>query len=150
MQPSENTEIITKHLGPQDVNNLANFWDHIYPISVLKQYCHDTIPSDPGTYTYGVYYKGQLASVMTATFCEVFPCKDSPHGRICHISGAHTLSTYRHKGFASLLLQLIEHDARMYFHADYLCCDSIADALYTKAGFIPTVNETRLWKPLND
>ena len=35
------------------------------------------------------------------------------------------------------------------FHADYMCCDSTMNVLYTKFGFEHTPeDETRLWKKL--
>jgi Acetyltransferase (GNAT) family. len=53
----------------------------------------------------------------------------------------------RHKGLATTLLEAIESDARDYFHADYLCCDSIADKFYKKNGY-RLAQESRLWKKI--
>lgn len=109
-------------------------------------YCRDRDPADAGVQTYGVFADDRLVSVMTATFCVVFPCEDSPRGRIVHISGAFTLPAYRNRGFAFDLLKLIEGQAKRY-GADYMCCDSTADGLYRSFGFAPAPeNETRMWK----
>ena len=90
-----------------------------------------------------------LVSVMTATFCMVFPCGDSPSGRIVHISGAYTLPAYRHRHHATALLTKIQAEAVL-FGADYLCCDSTADGLYLRFGMEPTAaHETRMWKKLS-
>lgn len=114
--------------------------------ALASLYCGDRAPSAAGVQTYGAYADDRLVSVMTATFCFVFPCEDSPSGRIVHISGAYTHPAHRRKGFASDLLTLIEEDAKA-FGADYLCCDSIADSLYLRFGFKPTDDsETRMWK----
>lgn len=113
---------------------------------VAKIYCSGKAPTDEGVQTYGVFVNNKLVSVMTATFCVVFPCKDSPSGKIVHISGAYTLPEYRHKHYASNLLMMIEMDA-VTFGADYICCDSTADGLYLSNEFEPTSeNETRMWK----
>jgi GNAT superfamily N-acetyltransferase len=108
-----------------------------------KIYCNgDTVQ------TYGIYNDDELVSIMTATFCRVFPSKDSPTGKIVQISGAYTRPLYRHKGYAKKLLESIEEIAICYGY-DYICCDSIADDLYIKNGFIHAPeNESRLWKPL--
>ena len=116
--------------------------------ALASLYCGDRAPSSAGAQIYGVYAKGQLISVMTATFCFVFPCEDSPSGRIVHISGAYTHPAHRHKGYALDLLTMIEEDAKG-FGADYLCCDSVADGLYLRFGFKPTDDsETRMWKTI--
>ena len=114
-----------------------------------RLYCSGIPPAAPCTQTYGIYDRNEmLAAVMTATFCFVFPHHDSPKGRIVHISGAFTRADRRNCNYASALLNAIEEDARRYFNADYLCCDSTADRLYVSHGFIRTHGETRLWKPL--
>lgn len=111
-------------------------------------YCTAKDPVPEGVQTYGVFADSRLVSVMTATFCRVFPHKDSPKGRIVHISGAFTLPEYRHRHYASDLLKMIEEDAAG-FDADYICCDSTADGLYLSFGFEPAPeNETRLWKSI--
>ena len=91
--------------------------------------------------------KSELVSIMTATYSIVFPHRDGT--RMVHVSGAYTKDNFRHQGYASTLLKAIERDARDYFHADYICCDSTANRLYKKNGFqeAPT-DETRLWKQL--
>lgn len=113
-------------------------------------YCRDREPGEQGVSTYGIFYGGLLVSVMTATFCTVFPCDDSPSGRIVHISGAYTLPEYRGRGYATRLLERIEDDAAL-FGADYLCCDSTADGLYLRFGFRSApAGETRMWKTIGD
>lgn len=119
-----------------------------YPLTeaAAARYCRGRNPADEGVQTYGVFDGNRLVGVMTATFCLVFPCKDSPTGRIVHISGAFTLSAYRHRHYASGLLTMIQNDAAR-FGADYICCDSTADGLYLSNGFEPTSeDETRMWK----
>ena len=123
-----------------------------YPMTqaLAEIYCRGKDPSEEGVQTYGVYEDNRLVSVMTATFCAVFPCKDSPTVRIVHISGAYTLPAYRHRRYATQLLAAIEKDA-VRFGADYLCCDSTADGLYQSFGMTPTdESETRMWKSLSD
>ena len=111
-------------------------------------YCRDKSPSLEGAQTYGIFADNMLVSVMTATFCMVFPFGDSPSGRIVHISGAYTLPAYRHRHHATALLTKIQSEAVL-FGADYLCCDSTADGLYLRFGMEPTdENETRMWKIL--
>ena len=113
-------------------------------------YCGIKAPEDEGVQTYGAFEDNKPVSVMTATFCRVFPHKDSPKGRIVHISGAYTLPEYRHRGCATALLRMIESDAAA-FGADYICCDSTADGLYGSYGFEPAPeNETRMWKRVSD
>lgn len=114
--------------------------------SLAADCCRGKAPADEGLRTYGAFVNGRLVSVMSATFCRVFPCADSPGGRIVHISGAYTERPSRGCGCASALLGMIEADAAI-FGADYLCCDSIADGFYLRAGFVPAPeNETRMWK----
>ena len=111
-----------------------------------KVYCRGKEPVNERVQTYGAFADGRLVGVMTATFCTVFPCEDSPRGRIVHISGAFTLPAFRHRRLATALLELIEADAEV-FGADYLCCDSTADGLYRSFGFQPAPeHETRMWK----
>ena len=141
-------------LDNRSVADLAAFsktegFPYILNEDTARLYCKGTAPIRPGVQTYGIYDEsGMLAAVMTATFCLVFPHSDSPHGRIVHISGAFTRADCRNCHYASALLNAIEEDARRYFNADYLCCDSTADRLYISCGFSGTHGETRLWKPL--
>lgn len=53
-----------------------------YPITedVARIYCQGRDATAPGVQTYGVFEDDKLVSVMTATFCVVFPCEDSPSG----------------------------------------------------------------------
>lgn len=122
-----------------------------YPLNelvdrALKPYLKGLAPSFSMSQMYGIYENGKLVSIMTASFMEIFPHKDSPNGRICHISGAFTHPKYRLKGYASKLLSAIEKDAKI-FGADYLCLDSSCDKLYLKLGFNYS-NESRLWKKI--
>ena len=117
---------------------------------LAELYCCGKPPADEGVQTYGVCEDNEPVSVMTATFCRVFPHKDSPGGRIVHISGAFTLPERRHRGCAAGLLRMIESDAAA-FGADYICCDSTADGLYRSRGFEPAPeDETRMWKHVSD
>ena len=117
--------------------------------AAARLYLRGRGPADEGVQTYGVFADNRLVSVMTATFCTVFPCEDSPSGRIVHISGAYTHPAYRHRHFATDLLTAIQADAARY-GADYLCCDSTADGLYLRFGFRPTdEKETRMWKVIS-
>ena len=135
-----------------DLAQLSGAQGFPYPIAEdsARVYCRNRGASDPGVQTYGVFEEGKLVSVMTATFCVVFPCDDSPSGRIAHISGAYTLPAFRHRHYAAELLTAIQADA-VAFGADYLCCDSTADGLYRSFGMYPTSDdETRMWKKLNE
>ena len=120
--------------------------DFPYPIDkeTALTYC-----SGGTVQTYGIRYGTDLISVMTATFCMVFPSKDSPSGKIVQISGAYTRPDFRGKGYATKLLERIEQNA-IAFGADYLCLDSTADELYLKNGFVAAPDsESRLWKRLS-
>lgn len=145
---------IIKRLDKNDISALLDICAADgFPCRLTEEtaeiYCRGTAPFDEGALTYGVFADDKLVSVMTATFCVVFPHRDSPKGRIVHISGAYTLPAYRHKGYASDLLERIEADAAEY-HADYICCDSTADGLYQSHGFVPApANETRMWKTIS-
>ena len=109
-------------------------------------YCRDREPEAQGVSTYGVFCGEVLVSVMTATFCAVFPCDDSPSGRSVHISGAYTLPGFRGRGYAIVLRERIQDDSAA-FGADYICCDSTADGLYLRFGFKSApAGETRMWK----
>ena len=117
-------------------------------VEAAKVYCSGVRVESQCVQTYGIYEGERLVSVMTATYAYVFPHEDSPGGKICHISGAFTADGFRHKGYATLLLDAIERDAAGWC-ADYLCCDSNADGFYKNSGFIGAPeNESRLWKPL--
>ena len=124
-----------------------------YPLTeeTAREICGGGHPSAPCTQVYGAYANGngksELVAIMTATYSIVFPHKDG--SRMCHVSGAYTREDMRHQGYASALMRAIERDAAECFHADYLCCDSTADALYRHMGFVPAPeDETRLWKKL--
>ena len=112
----------------------------------LKPYLKGFAPSFSMSQMYGIYENGKLVSIMTVSFMEIFPHKDSPNGRVCHISGAFTHPEYRLRGYASKLLSSIEKDA-IIFGADYLCLDSSCDELYLKLGFDYS-SESRLWKKI--
>ena len=119
-----------------------------YPLTeeVAKEFCRGEDPIRPCTMVYGIEREdGALAAMLTATYSLVFPHVDGY--RMVHISGAYTREDMRHRGFVSVLLSAIEEDAKTYFKAHYLCCDSTAPELYEKAGFLPS-SETRMWKVL--
>ena len=140
-----------QRLSKKDINNLVQFCKDVFPISpdFAERCCVSSPPIAPCIRTYGIFQNEILVAMMTATYLFVMPCEDSPNGRIVHISGAYTKPEYRNLGYASELLGCIEYDAKNFFGADYLCCDSIANALYINNGFIFTSNdETRLWKKL--
>ena len=109
--------------------------------------CSGENPVSSCTQVYGCYENNELVAIMTATYSIVFPHEDGT--RMVHISGAYTKFEYRNLGFATMLLRAIERDAIDCFHADYLCCDSTANELYIKSGFVKAPSdETRLWKQL--
>lgn len=140
------------HHHIQDLAAISRAEGFPYPMTedVARVYCQSRNTSDPGVQTYGIFEDDKLVSVMTATFCRVFVCEDSPSGRIVHISGAYTLPAYRHRHYATELLTAIEADA-MAYGADYLCCDSTADGLYLRFGMQPTSDdETRMWKIISN
>ena len=118
-----------------------------YPVTIgiAIEICKGTEPVEPCTQVYGIYNRRrELVSVMTATYALVFP--ESTGTRIVQISGAYTKEEFRHRGFATSLINAIRSDAIEHFHADYLCCDSTADSLYRKTGFVPApADETRMW-----
>ena len=135
----------------QDLVAISKAQGFPYPITedVARVYCRNRDTTEIGVQTYGIFEENKLVSVMTATFCVVFPCEDSPSGRIAHISGAYTLPDHRHRHYATELLTAIEADAEA-FGADYLCCDSTADGLYLCFGMQPTSDdETRMWKRIS-
>jgi len=133
-----------------DLLELSKQEDFPYELSIdeAKKYCSSENIKEQTTQTYGAYYRGTiLVSVMTASYVRVFPHKDSPSGKIVHISGAYTHPNYRCMGYATTLVKAIEKDAKE-FGADYICLDSTADKFWTKNEFIKS-NESRLWKPFN-
>ncbi len=145
--------MINLRLDKNNINELLNFTNGIYPLTndIAEQICWGTHPIAPCTQVYGAFHnengKSELASIMTATYCIVFPHKDGT--RMVHISGAYTKDEFRHQGYASALLKAIERDAKDYFYADYICCDSTANELYKRHGFsIAPDKETRLWKQI--
>lgn len=136
-------------LNKDNIELLLNFTDGIYPLTreIANNICIGTDPVSTCTQVYGIINKetNELVSIMTATYMIVFPHEDGT--RVVHISGAYTKDNYRHQGHASTLLKAIENDAKNYFRADYLCCDSKANKLYESNGFSVST-ETRLWKQL--
>ena len=114
-------------------------------MDIATVWCNGENPVNDTIQAYGIYKDGILTSIMCATFCYMLPTKNSPKGRMCHVSGGFTSPEYRHKGLATTLLKNIENDAKDYFDADYICCDSLADELYIKNGYIYS-DEGRLYK----
>ena len=143
--------MINLRLDENNIDELLDFCEGKYPLTreVAHDICVGTHPVSPCTQVYGAFCnengKSELVAIMTATYCIVFPHRDGT--RIVHVSGAYTKDNFRHQGYASALLRAIEKDARTYFHADYICCDSVADSLYEKHGF-QRASVTRLWKQL--
>ena len=143
--------MINLRLDENSIDDLLNLVKDKYPLTedIAKDICKGTNPVDACTQVYGCYNVGvELVAIMTATYFTVFPHEDGT--RVVHISGAYTREDMRGNDLASILIQAIEDDARKYFHADYLCCDSVADELYLSMGFEPAPScENRLWKRLS-
>ena len=140
--------MINFRLDENSVDDLLALTKGEFPITREEALaiCSSVHPTMPCTRVYGCYHNGtELVASMTATYSIVFPHADG--SRIVHISGASTRPDMRHKGLATTLLEAIESDARDYFHADYLCCDSIADKFYEKNGY-RLAQESRLWKKI--
>ena len=146
--------MINYRLDKNAVDELLRLTEGIYPLTkqIAEQICDGSHPLSPRTQVYGAFdnsngTKSELVSIMTATYCIYFPHKDGT--KAVHISGAYTREDMRGNGYASDLLKAIESDARTYFLADYMCCDSTEDGLYENMGFIKASHsENRLWKPL--
>ena len=111
---------------------------------MLKDYCKGEDPVKMCVQTYGVYDEEQLIAVMTASYLNVFYHPDSPHGKSVQISGAYVLPERRKQGFGTLLLKKITEEAKEFFKADYLCCDTITPAFFSKKGF-KINSEDRMW-----
>lgn len=150
--------MINQRLDENCVDDLIqfseDFADQGFPYrlteSVAARYCSGANPTDPTAQTYGIYFDGEkLVAVMTATFCFVFPHKDNPSGRIVHISGVYTCPEFRSLGCATRLLESVARDAKQYFDADYLCCDSTLPAFFKKHGFYDS-NDERLWMEIKE
>lgn len=146
--------MINLRLDENNVDELLDFVKDKYPLTkeVAYNICIGTQPVYPCTQVYGAFCneddKSELVAIMTATYCIVFPHKDGT--RMVHLSGAYTKDNFRHQGYASALLKAIERDAREYFRADYICCDSKANQLFEKNGFQEAPSdETRVWKRLS-
>ena len=146
--------MINLRLDENNIDELLELVKGKYPLTkeLAHNICIGSHPINPCTQVYGAFStkngKSELVSIMTATYSIVFPHKDGT--RIVHVSGAYTKDNFRHLGYASTLLKAIEEDARNYFHADYICCDSTVDELYKKNGFQETpTDESRLWKQLS-
>ena len=146
--------MINLRLNENNIEELLGFCEGKYLLSkeVARNICIGAHPVNPCTQVYGAFFNengiSELSAIMTATYSIVFPHRDG--SRMVHVSGAYTKDDFRHQGYASALLKAIERDAKDYFHADYICCDSTANRLYKKNGFheAPT-DETRLWKQLS-
>jgi len=146
--------MINLRLDENNIDELLDFCKGKLPLTkeVAHDICMGVHPFNPCTQVYGVFYnenrKSKLVAIMTATYSIVFPHRDGT--RMAHVSGAYTRDNFRHQGYASTLLKAIEKDARDYFHADYICCDSTANKLYKANGFQEAPDdETRLWKQLS-
>ena len=143
--------MIILRLDENNIEELLDFCKGKYLLTkeVARNICIGTHPVNPCTQVYGAFFnengKNELVAIMTATYSIVFPHRDGT--RIVQISGAYTKDIFRHQGYASALLRAIERDARDYFYADYICCDSTVNNLYKKNGF-QEAHETRLWKQL--
>lgn len=138
--------IVKKITNVADLKNFCLEFNLHLPNELALEYCRSK-EKFPSVITYGIYENDKLISIMTVTFYYVFFHNDSKNGRIGHISGAYTLPKYRHNGYATTLLKFIIDKANEY-NVDYLCCDSKADDLYYKQGFILSDDSSRLWLPL--
>ena len=146
--------MINLRLDENNIDELLELVKDKYPLTeeLARSICIGAHPINPCTQVYGAFSnengKSELVSIMSATYCIVFPHRDGT--RIVHISGVYTKDNFRHPGHASTLLKAIEEDAKTYFQADYICCDSTVDELYKKNGFQEApADESRLWKPLS-
>lgn len=138
---------ISNRLTKSCINDLIDLVKDERPLTkdIANVICIGENPDKPCTQVYGIYNNNKLISIMTATYSIVFPHMDGT--KVVQISGAYTHPDYRHKGYATKLLKIIEKDAKKYFKADYICLDSEADELYTKNGYIKS-KDSRLWKKL--
>lgn len=138
---------ISNRLTKSCINDLIDLVKYEKPLTkdIANAICIGENPDKPCTQVYGIYNSNKLISIMTATYSIVFPHIDGT--KVVQISGAYTHPDYRHKGYATKLLKIIEKDAKKYFKADYICLDSEADELYTKNGYIKS-KDSRLWKKL--
>ena len=141
--------IKTVRLKPENIPDLLEFtrqdgFPYAVDEEMVKDYCTGKDPTDMCVQTYGVYDDEQLIATMTASFIKVFYHPDSPKGRTVHISGAFTRPERRRQGFGTMLLEKIRADAKEYFHADYLCCDTYAPEFFGKYGFKENAKD-RMW-----
>ena len=111
---------------------------------MIRDYCRGDDPVSMCVQTYGVYDDDHLISIMTASYLNVFYHPDSPKGKTVHISGAFTRPEQRSKGYGKMLLDKITEDSRIYFGADYLCCDTISPQFFRKYGYVVS-SEERMW-----
>ncbi|MBR3265060.1 MAG: GNAT family N-acetyltransferase [Erysipelotrichaceae bacterium] len=144
--------IRTIRMKSENIDDLVEFskqdgFPYAVDRNMLKEYCQGADPIKMCVQTYGVYDDDHLISVMTATYQKVFFHPDSPSGNIVHISGAYTVPQRRSQGYGTLLLNLITKEAKEYFKADYICCDTTNVPYFSKNGFVPS-NEDRMWKQL--
>ena len=112
--------------------------------NMVKEYCTGEDPVKMCVQTYGVYDEEKLVSIMSASYLNVFYHKDSPHGKTVQISGAFTIPERRSQGFGKMLLDKIIEEAKTYFGADYLCCDTTSPQFFSKYGYIIS-SEERMW-----
>ena len=136
-------------LKEENINDLVQFSKQEgFPCAIdedmVKDYCKGSDPVDMCVQTYGVYDDDDLIAVMTASYLKVFYHPDSPKGRTVQISGAFTIPERRSQGYGRMLLEKIIDEARTYFNADYLCCDTIAPQFFGKYEFIKS-SEDRMW-----
>lgn len=146
----QNSDKIIRRLSENDINDLVIIikrkGNDILE-DILKLWCSAKDPIEPVSLMYGLYRNNQLVSIMGATYCYTFPTTKSTKGKLVHISGAFTLEEFRHLGYATMILQYIEKEAKEYFDVDYVCCDSLADGLYLNNGYDYS-KEGRLYKRL--
>lgn len=136
-------------LKEENIKDLVQFSkqkDFPYEINEekVKEYCSGKDPVNMCAQTYGVYDDEKLVAIMTASYLNVFYHEDSPHGKTVQISGAFTVPERRSQGFGKMLLDKITEDAKKYFGADYLCCDTISPQFFLKYGYVVS-SEERMW-----
>lgn len=136
-------------LTKENIKDLVQFTKQegfSFPVDekMAKDYCKGLDPTDMCVQTYGVYDDDRLISIMTASYLKVFYHPDSPKGKTVQISGAFTIPERRCRGYGKMLLDKIIEEARTYFNADYLCCDTIAPQFFGKYEF-KTSSENRMW-----
>lgn len=144
-----------RRLNKKDIEKLLELSEHesfpyVIDRNTAELCCTGHNPNHPTIQTYGVFIDdNKLVSIMTATYSYIFPKDNNKSGRIVTLSGAFTLPDHRYVSYATKLIKTIESDAKEFFKAEIMYCDSNSDGLFVKTGFkyVPH-NESRLMKLL--